>query len=278
MDDGTLWRMAEDRWLLTSSTGGAARMARHLSYVADVLLAGARVAVVNQSEHWAGLAFAGPRTADLLGDLTDEAVPAHMGHAPATIAGIAVRVLAASCSGERSFEVHIPAHQAHDAFTALVAAAQGVGGGVYGLDAMDHLRVEKGHVVIGAEADGRAIPADLGMGGMLRKAGGFVGWQALSRPALADPAGRQRLVGVTSMEGAPIPEGAMLVTRVGEEPLGHVTPAARGGRRRDRARPADRWGFAPWAGVVGLVPDAQADRAGADRRADVLRCRRGALS
>jgi sarcosine oxidase subunit alpha len=91
---------------------------------------------------------------------------------------------------------------------------------------MDHLRVEKGHVVIGAEADGRTTPADLGLAGMLRKAGGFVGWQALTRPALADPAGRRQLVGLTAQGDAPIAEGAMLVMREGTEPLGHVTTSA----------------------------------------------------
>jgi len=80
--------------------------------------------------------------------------------------------------------------------------------------------------VIGAEADGRAIPSDLGLGGMLRKAGGYIGWQGLTRPALIDTAGRRQLVGVTSLNGAQIPEGAMLVTREGEEPIGHVTTAA----------------------------------------------------
>jgi len=226
MDDGTLWRLAEDRWLITSSSGGAARMARHLTYVADVLLGHPRAAVVDVGEHWAGLAFAGPRAAELLAGLIGSAVPAHMGLMHGEIADVPVRVLAASYSGERAFEVHVPAHRAPDVFTALVDAARRAGGGVYGLDAMDHLRVEKGHVVIGAEADGRATPADLGLGGMLRKAGGFVGWQALTRPALVDPAGRRQLVGLTAIDGAPIAEGAMLVTREGEKPLGHVTTSA----------------------------------------------------
>ena len=226
MDDGTLWRLAEDRWLITSSSGGAARMHRHLTYVADVLLGHPRAAVVDVGEHWAGLAFAGPRAAALLSDLLGRAVPSHMGLCHGTIADTPVRVLAASYSGERAFEVHVPAHLAKGVFAVLVAAAKGAGGGVYGLDAMDHLRVEKGHVVIGAEADGRTTPADLGMGGMLRKAGGFIGWQGLTRPALADQAGRRQLVGLTSIDGAGICEGAMLIVHQGEEPVGHVTTAA----------------------------------------------------
>ena len=226
MDDGTLWRLAEDRWLITSSTGGAARMLRHLSYVAEVLLGLRQVAVIDVGEHWAGLAFAGPQAAKLLACLTGAPAPVHMGLADATIAGTAVRVLAASYSGERAFEVHAPGSQALPVFQALVDAAQSVGGGVYGLDAMDHLRVEKGHVVIGAEADGRTTPADLGLAGMLRKAGGFIGWQALTRPALNNPAERPRLVGLTAIDHAAIAEGAMLVAREGEKPLGHVTTSA----------------------------------------------------
>jgi sarcosine oxidase subunit alpha len=251
MDDGTLWRLAEDRWLITSSTGGAARMARHLTYVAEVLLGPLRVTVVDLGEHWAGLALAGPRSAGLLAALIGAPVPSHMGLAEATLAGVPVRVLAASYSGERAFEVHVPGHRAGPVFAALVDAARSAGGGVYGLDAMDHLRVEKGHVVIGAEADGRVTPADLGLGGMLRKAGGFVGWQALMRPALVDPTGRRHLVGLTSVDGAPIAEGAMLVAREGTEPQGHVTTAA--------PRVAE-----PGAIALGLLTD------GATRHGDVL--------
>jgi len=226
MDDGTLWRLAEDRWLITSSTGGAARMARHLSYAMDILLSHPRAAVIEVSEHWAGLAVAGPRAVAVLAELTGEPVPAHMGLIDAVIAGVPVRLLAASYSGERAFEVHVAADAAAAVFAALVAAAQGAGGGLYGLDAMDHLRVEKGHVVIGAEADGRTTPADLGLGGMLRKAGGYIGWQGLTRPALANPAGRRQLVGLTATTGQPIPEGAMLVGQPGDDPAGHVTTSA----------------------------------------------------
>lgn len=226
MDDGTIWRLAEDRWLLTSSSGGAARMARHLSWVAEVLMNHARAAIADVTEHWAGLALAGPRAAALLADLTGQAAPAHMHLAEGLIADTPVRLLAASYSGERAFEVHAPGHAIGPVFDALLAALGTVGGGLYGLDAMDHLRVEKGHVVIGAEADGRTTPHDLGLGGMLRKTGGFVGWQGLERPALANPAGRRQLVGLTAVGSGSIAEGAMLVRREGEEPLGHVTTAA----------------------------------------------------
>ncbi len=225
MDDGTVWRLAEDRWLLTSSSGGAARMARHLSYVAEVLMDHARASIADVTEHRAGLAIAGPKAAELMSRVIGAPAPAHMHLADAVIADTPVRLLAASYSGERAFEVHVRGDAIGPVFDHLVEALSAVGGGLYGLDAMDHLRVEKGHVVIGAEADGRTTPHDLGLGGMLRKTGGFVGWQGLSRPALAAP-GRRQLVGLTAVGAGSINEGAMLVRREGEEPQGHVTTAA----------------------------------------------------
>lgn len=225
MDDGTVWRLDETRYLLTSSTGGADRMAQHLSYVRNVLAPGLKVSVVNGQEHHGAIAVAGPKSAALVGRQAGMDAPAHMHCARGMIAGVDVLVLAASYSGERAFEVYAPGHRIGPVWQALLEAAREAGGGPYGLDAMDHLRVEKGHVVIGAEVDGRVTPADIGLGGMVRKSGGFVGWQGLTRPVLASPEGRRQLVGLEALDGM-MPEGAMLVSAEGEEPQGHVTTAA----------------------------------------------------
>ncbi|WP_010163229.1 2Fe-2S iron-sulfur cluster-binding protein [Sphingomonas sp. PAMC 26617] len=222
LDDGTVWRLGETEYLLTSSTGGADRMEAHLSYVHRVLAPQLRVSVVMQQEHFAGIALAGPKAARLLGDVTGITPPAHMGLARGVIAGVAVLVLAASYSGERAFEVSAAAHEAGPVWDALEAAVRGAGGCPYGLEALEFLRIEKGHVVVGAEADGRTTPGDLGLGRMLRKAGGFVGAQGLMRPAL-HAADRLQLVGLTS--DSPIPEGAMLVAAEGGAAQGHVTSA-----------------------------------------------------
>lgn len=224
MDDGTVWRIGPERYLMTSSTGGAARMAAHLAYACDIAGPPLRCAIADVQEHYAALALAGPQARAVLAGLCDAAPPAHMRCVAARVAGVEALVLAASYSGERAFEIHAPADRIDAVWTALLAALGALGGGPYGLDAMDALRVEKGHVVIGAEADGRVTPHDLGLGAMLRPGGGFIGWQGLTRPALHE-AGRRQLVGLVA-DGAPLPEGAMLVGAVGEEPQGHVTTAA----------------------------------------------------
>ena len=216
MDDGTVWRLGETRYLLTSSTGGADRMEAHLGYARHVLAPHLRVSVVAAQEQFAGIALAGPHAAAILERLTGAAPPAHMGIADAVVAGVPVLILAASYSGERAFELYPAGDAATPVWDALIAA----GAVPYGIEALEFLRIEKGHIVVGGEADGRTTPHDLRLERMLRKGGGFVGASALDRPALAAP-DRLQLVGLTSPQ--PIPEGAMLVAASGAPVEGHVT-------------------------------------------------------
>jgi methylglutamate dehydrogenase subunit C len=223
-DDGTVWRLSEQRYLLTSSTGGADRMAAHLSYVRNFLCPHLRVSVVNVQEHYAGIAVAGPKASAVLKAVIGGDPPRHMSTVPATIGGSPVMVLAASYSGERAFELYVEASHAAPVWAACEAEVMAQGGALYGLEAMEFLRIEKGHLVVGGEVDGRMTPHDLALDKMLNKAGGYIGASGLSRPSLSEP-GRKQLVGLEALEGT-IPEGSMLITREGEAPQGHVTAAA----------------------------------------------------
>jgi sarcosine oxidase subunit alpha len=224
VDDGTVWRIGEQRYLLTSSTGGADRMAAHISYVRKVLAPHLKVAAVNVQEHWAAAALAGPKAKAALGALLDIEPPRHMSAASGHIAGVAVQVLAASYSGERAFEVYACAHEIQPVWAALSQGVQAADGALYGLEALELLRIEKGHIEVGAEIDGRRTPGDLGLQKMLNPRGGYVGAQGLARPVL-QAAGRQTLVGLEA--DRPIPEGAMLISRQGAAPQGHVSSAGR---------------------------------------------------
>jgi sarcosine oxidase subunit alpha len=224
VDDGTVWRLAENRWLLTSSTGGGDRMVGHLSYVRRILDPGLKCAVASVQERWGAIALAGPRARAVLAGLGVEP-PAHMGLGRGEIGGARVMILAASYSGERAFEVYAAGHDLAAIWPVLEQAAIAEGGCAYGLDALELLRIEKGHIETGAEIDGRRVPGDLGLGRMTRRRGGFVGAPALDRPAFTAP-DRARLVGLVASEG-PILEGAMLLPRRGARPEGHVTSAGR---------------------------------------------------
>ena len=222
MDDGTVWRTGPQRFLLTSSTGGADRMAHHLAYVRQVLAPDLKVAVASVQEHWAGIAIAGPRARALIEALTpDRQAPRHMSVVEAVIADIPVLILGASYSGERAFEIYVRNPEAETIWAAVSVVGEGLGGCAYGLEALEILRIEKGHVVVGGEIDGRTTPYDLGLHRMMNPMRPFVGAAALQRPALQDQKGRQQLVGLES--DAPIPEGAMLVSSAPGKPEGHIT-------------------------------------------------------
>ncbi len=223
-DDGTVWRLTEDRYLLTSSTGGADRMATHVSYVRQYLRPHFKVSAVNVQEHYAGIAVAGPNAKAVLAALIGEVPPRHMSTVPTTIAGLPVIVLAASYSGERAFEIYAEASHAESVWLACQSAVTQQGGCLYGMEAMEILRIEKGHLVVGGEIDGRLTPHDLALGGMLNKAGGYIGEAGLTRPALSQT-GRKQLVGLAAIAGA-IPEGGMLVPTEGGPTQGHVSAAA----------------------------------------------------
>lgn len=221
-DDGTVWRLDENRYLLTSSTGGAARMAAHISYVRSCLCPDLRLSAVCVQEHYAAIAVAGPNSARLMARLTGSESPRHMSVERAVIAGAEVLLMAASFSGERAFEVHFDAVHAEAVWRAIEAEVLAEGGYPYGLEAMELLRIEKGHLVVGPDIDGRLTAEELGFGRMINKAGGFVGHSALQRPDLADPM-RKQLVGLEAIDGGSIPEGSMLVRQVGSAAEGHVT-------------------------------------------------------
>ena len=223
-DDGTVWRLGDYRYLLTSSTGGADRMATNLSYVRQYLCPHLRVSAVSVQEHYAGIAVAGPKATAVIAGLVGEEPPRHMSTVPAAIASVPVLVLAASYSGERAFEIYVEASRAAPVWAACEAAINAQDGSLYGLEAMEFLRIEKGHLVVGGEIDGRMTPHDLALDKMLNKAGGYIGASGLSRPALSEP-GRLQLVGLEAIEGS-IAEGSMLITQEGEAPQGHVSAAA----------------------------------------------------
>ena len=223
-DDGTVWRLDENRYLLTSSTGGADRMATHISYVRQYLCPHLRVSAVNVQEHYAGIAIAGPMAKALLATLIGEEPPRHMSTVPAFISGVPVIILAASYSGERAFEIYITASDAATVWAACETQVNALNGALYGLEAMEFLRIEKGHLVVGGEVDGRMTPHDLALDKMLNKAGGYIGASGLARPSLSE-AGRRQLVGLEAIAGD-IPEGSMLIPSEGASPQGHVSAAA----------------------------------------------------
>jgi heterotetrameric sarcosine oxidase gamma subunit len=142
----------------------------------------------------------------------------------AEIAGVRGRHFRISFSGELAYEVAVPAHHATAVWQAILEAGAAFDIRPYGLDALNLLRIEKGHVA-GSELNGQTTAGDLGLGRMLKKTGDFIGRALAERPGLRDPA-RLGLVGVRVIGDQPLKAGAHLVADASSKASqGYVTAA-----------------------------------------------------
>jgi glycine cleavage system aminomethyltransferase T len=93
-----------------------------------------------------------------------------------------------------AFEIAVPSRYGAALFDALVARAETMQGGAYGLEALNVLRVEKGFITH-SEIHGRTTAFDIGMEGMVSKKKDCIGKTAAARPGLVGPE-RDQLVGL----------------------------------------------------------------------------------
>ncbi|MGY6696417.1 MAG: sarcosine oxidase subunit alpha family protein [Roseinatronobacter sp.] len=199
MDDGTCARLSDQQFLITTTTAAAGEVMRHLDFVQQAYCADWALRLISVTEAWAQFAIAGPLADALLGHLLGD-VPElpFMGCAPVTVGGVDGRLFRISFSGERGYELAVPARYGADLFRQLVALAEGLGGGAYGMEALNVLRIEKGFVTH-AEIDGRVTAFDLGLQGMMSQKKDFIGRAASQRPGLTGPA-RLQLVGLRPVD------------------------------------------------------------------------------
>jgi sarcosine oxidase subunit alpha len=214
-DDGTVTRLSDDHYFVTSTTAQAPLLGRRLAYCREVLWPQLDVHLVHVTEQWAAVALAGPRSHDVLARVVDsravdnDALP-YMGYAQGRIGGVASRILRISFSGERAYEIYVPAAYGAALWRRLLELGEDFGITPYGVDALNTLRIEKGHVA-GGELDGRVTADDLGLARMVKADGDFIGRRGAMRPGLQDPA-RWQLVGLAPADGrTPVPPGAKIV-------------------------------------------------------------------
>jgi sarcosine oxidase subunit alpha len=233
LDDGTTSRLGATHFLMTTTTVNAVKVMQHLERLLQVDWPELDVYVTSVTEQWTAVALAGPRSREVLSrvvdiDVSNPAFPfLAVGECNVRCADgvVAARLLRISYSGELAYEIHVPADHGLALWEALIAAGAPLGLMPYGTEAMSTLRIEKGHVVVGAEADGRTTADDLGMGKLISAAKWCIGKPLLDRPALT-AADRWQLVGLTALDGA-IPRAAKIVAdpqRAAPNPmLGQVT-------------------------------------------------------
>jgi sarcosine oxidase subunit alpha len=237
VDDGVAMRLGEDRYLVTTTTSGAAMVLDRFEEWLQTEWTDLRVFCTSVTEQWADVAIAGPRARDVLSaagtdvDLSNHSFP-FMTFRDGVVAGVPARIARVSFTGELTFEVLVPAWYGAHVWDAVLRAGEPFGIAPYGTETMHVLRAEKGFVIVGQDTDGTVTPFDLGMDWIVNLSkGDFVGRRSLSR-ADTSRAGRKQLVGLLPRDGdALLPEGAQLVRdRTGRVPMpmaGFVTSSYR---------------------------------------------------
>jgi len=229
-DDGTTSRLAEHHYLMTTTTAKAADVLEHMDYHAQVVWPDLDVRFCSVTDQWAQMSVAGPKSRATLQscieglDLSNAAFP-FMAVGEGTVAGCPARVFRVSFSGEMAYEVATPSHHGVTVWEAVLAAGRPFGILPYGLEALNLLRIEKGHVA-GSELNGQTTARDLGLERMLKKSGDYIGRVLAERPALNAP-DRPRLVGIRAIDPSferRLRGGAHLVEKPdSSESLGWVT-------------------------------------------------------
>src|SRR5258705_2306195 len=227
-DDGPTSRLRTERFLITPTPANSSVVLEHMEFQLQAACPHLDVLLSDVSDQWAQFAIAGTRSREVVAavasglDLSNAAFP-FMAASAATLAGVAGRVFRISFSGELAFELAVPAAHALKLWTALFAAGRAFGIVPYGLDALNTLRIEKGHVT-GAELNGNTTADDLGMERMLKSKGDFVGRMLAQRPGLRSPE-RLQLVGVRPIDRSRrLRNGAQLIVPdASSRSLGYIT-------------------------------------------------------
>jgi sarcosine oxidase, subunit alpha len=214
-DDGVVARLSEDTWLCHTTSGGADRIHGWMEDWLQCEWWDWKVYTANLTEQFAQIAVVGPKARLLLEklggmDVSREALP-FMEWRDGILGGFRARVFRISFSGELSYEIAVPASEGLAFWEALHKAGQEFGLMPYGTECLHVLRAEKGFIMIGDETDGTVIPQDLNMAWAIsKKKPDYLGKRAQERSFMASP-DRWQLVGLETVDGSVIPDGAYAV-------------------------------------------------------------------
>jgi sarcosine oxidase subunit alpha len=215
IDDGVVVRLSDDTWLCHTTSGGADRIHAWMEDWLQCEWWDWKVYVANLTEQFAQVAVVGPNARKVLEklggmDVSADALP-FMTYKEGTLGGFRARVFRISFSGELSYEIAVPAAEGLAFWQALHKAGAEFGAMPYGTEALHIMRAEKGFIMIGDETDGTVIPQDLNLDWAIsKKKPDYLGKRAQERAHMAS-ADRWKLVGLETLDGGTIPDGAYAV-------------------------------------------------------------------
>src|SRR5688572_2723773 len=222
MDDGTVARLADDLFYVTTTSTGADSVTAWFEWWNAVW--GYEAEIVNVTGALAAVNLAGPRSRDALqrlseADLSAEAFRYLDAH-EIDVAGVATLALRIGFVGELGYELHFPSPAGEHLWDALLAE----GARPFGLEPQRVLRLEKGHVIVGQDTDSESNLYSSGMSWLPKlDKDDFVGKFALEH--FGDREEKEKLVGFTMEEDVLPAEGAQIV--IDGLPAGRVTSARR---------------------------------------------------
>jgi sarcosine oxidase subunit alpha len=229
-DDGVVLRLGADHFVVSCSSSHVAGMIAQLEAWRQDRFDFSRVFIHDATAHWATIAVSGPHAKSIVAglgldvDLDDARFP-HMSVAQGAFSGRPARIARISFTGERSYEISVPATLG----ASLWEKVREAGVQPLGIEALGTLRAEKGYIYVGQDTDGETMPHDLGMSGpRSKRQDSYVGDRSLFTPAASKPT-RKKLVGILALGSAPIPVGASAFERVAgrKRGLGYVTSSCR---------------------------------------------------
>ena len=232
IDDGVATRLADDHFLIGTSSGGAETISAWMEEWLQCEWLDLDAVVAPVTAAWGVITITGPTARTIV-----RAVGAtvrlddfpHMSFAEGTVAGLPARVFRVSYTGETSYEINVPARSTAALWDALMAAGTDHGLVPVGIDAWMVLRTEKGYLHIGADTDGTTNALDLGWGHVLKKKNEFIGKRSLLREA-DQRADRLQFVGfAVAADEPPLPIGDHVVATAPDGTVvseGYVTSTA----------------------------------------------------
>ncbi|MBU2993926.1 sarcosine oxidase subunit alpha family protein [Octadecabacter sp. 1_MG-2023] len=202
MDDGTTARLGPNHYVMTTTTAAAGQVMRHLDWVSQALRPDLDVRFASVTEQWAQFAVAGLKSRDLLNTILDDEIDndswPFMACGSVGISGVQGRLFRISFSGEHAYEIAVPSRYGASLFGQLTAQAEAMGGGAYGMEALNVMRIEKGFITH-AEIHGRTTAFDIGFDRMVSQKKDCIGNAASRREGLLDSQ-REQLVGLKPVE------------------------------------------------------------------------------
>ncbi|GAB3522986.1 sarcosine oxidase subunit alpha family protein [Arthrobacter monumenti] len=236
-DDGVTLRIDDNRYFMTTTTGGAAKVLEWLEEWSQTEWPELDVKCTSVTEQWSTVAVVGPKSREVVAklvpdlDVSQEAFEFMEFRQTTLASGIPARICRISFSGELAFEINVESWYGLSVWEQVAEAGAEFNITPYGTETMHVLRAEKGFIISGQDTDGTVTPQDAGMEWVVSKRKDFIGKRSYTRLDHTR-VNRKELVGLLPVDKTfRLPEGAQIVEQGtpitpedGPVPMvGHVT-------------------------------------------------------